>query len=119
MEEITLGQISSIILFLGTFLGGIGLLLNYIKKWLKTAFKEEFDSIKKNISDLKKDIDDIGISDCKNFLISCYAKIETGQELDETEKERYSECYDLYINKYHKNSYIHAKHEKLKREGKI
>lgn len=119
MENVTLGQINTIILFLGGFIGGIIVLVVYFKKGLKSALKEDFDGIRKDINDLKEDINEIGISDCKNFLINCFAKIEAGQELDETEKERYSECYDLYTNKYHKNSFIHTKHEKLVKEGKL
>lgn len=126
MENVTLGQILSIITFLGTFIGGIGILFKHAKKWLKEALKDEFKGIKNDINNLKVDIEnvqsninEVGISNCKNFLVSCFAKIEQGQELDETEKERYYEEYDVYINEYHQNSYIHAKHEKLKEEGKI
>lgn len=130
MESVTIGQISSIVLFLGAFIGGIGILLKYIKKWLKTAFKEEFDSIKgeinnvkgevKNeINNVKNDINKIGISDCKNFLVNCFAKIENGGVLDESEKQRFDEVYDTYTIVYHQNSYIHNKYEKLKKEGKI
>lgn len=112
MENVTLGQISSIVLFLGTFFGGIGILLKYIKKWLKSMLNDEFQSIKKEITD-------IGISNCKNFLVSCMAKIESGQKLDEAELERFYEEYDEYTNKWHQNSYIHAKYDKLKKEGKL
>ncbi len=119
METITISQIITIAGVLATFLTSMGILFNKGKKWLKSALKEDFDSIREDISDLKNDINDIGISDCKNFLINCYAKIEAGQQLDETEKERYGECYDAYTNKYHKNSYIHVKHEKLMKEGKL
>jgi len=119
MQDVTLGQINTIILFSSGFVSAVVVLLAYLKKGLRNALKEDFDSIKDELSILRKDINEIGISDCKNFLINCYAKIEKGQELDETEKERYSECYDLYTNKYHKNSYIHSKHEKLVKEGKL
>lgn len=119
MENITLGQINTIFLFIGGFIGSIVVLVVYLKKGLRSALKEDFNGIKNEINELRSDINEIGISDCKNFLINCFAKIETGQELDETEKERYSECYDLYTNKYHKNSYIHSKHEKLVKEGKL
>lgn len=126
MESITLGQILSVVTSIGAFIAGIGILLKYIKKWLKEALKDEFKGIKNDINNLKVDIgnvqlniNEVGISNCKNFLVSCFAKIEQGQELDETEKERYYEEYDAYINEYHQNSYIHTKHEKLKEEGKI
>jgi len=119
MENITLGQLSAGIVFLGTFFGGVVILFKYIKKWLKEALKSEFDDIKEEINNLKSDISDIGISDCKNFLVNCFAKLENNQLLDETELERFYEEYDIYTNKYHQNSYIHAKYEKLKKEGKL
>ncbi len=119
MENINLGQISQIVLFLSTFFGAITILFKYIKKWIKEALKTEFNDIKININNLKEDIDSVGISNCKNFLVSCYAKIENNGQLDETEKERYFEEYDIYTNKYHQNSYIHTRHEKLKKEGKL
>ena len=112
MENITLGQINNALLFLtGLIAVTIGLMV-YIKKGLKKMLKEDFDEIRNNINN-------IGISNCKNFLVSCFAKLEQGQALDETELERFYEEYDIYINEYHKNSYIHAKHEKLKEEVKI
>lgn len=119
MENITIGQIYSLVLFLGGLIAAVIVLITYAKKGLKSALKEDFDGIKEQIKNMNDTICEIGISDCKNFMIHCYAKIEANQELDETEKERYSECYDIYTNKYHKNSYIHSKHEKLMKEGKL
>lgn len=119
MENITLGQISAVVLFLGGFLGGICVLFKYIRKLLKQASKEEFDTINKNIVDLKNEINKLGISDCKNFLVSCFGKIDSGLSLDESEKERFHEVYDIYTNEYHQNSYIHERYEKFKKEGKI
>ena len=41
MENITLGQISALVLFLGSFIGGLIVLYNYIKKWLKLTIKSD------------------------------------------------------------------------------
>lgn len=112
MENITIGQINSIVLFLGTFLGGISVLLVFINKWLKKLLEKEF-------KELKDEITDIGISNCKNFLVSFMAKVDSNQQIDEAELKRFYEEYDEYTNKWHQNSYIHAKYEKLTKEGKI
>ncbi len=112
MENITLGQISAAVLFLVALLGGLIALFKYLKNWLKDMLKEEF-------VEMRADINEIGVSNCKNFLVSCFAKIEKGDQLDETELERFYEEYDVYTNKYHKNSYIHSKYEKLMKEGKL
>lgn len=55
MENITLGQISAVILFLGTFIGGIIVLYGYIKKWLKTTIKHELEDVYHRIEILEKD----------------------------------------------------------------
>lgn len=55
MENITLGQISAVVLFLGTFIGGLIVLYNYIKKWLKSTIKDELDDIYKRIETLESD----------------------------------------------------------------
>lgn len=112
MENITLGQIYSIMAFIGTFTGAFSVVLVLLKKWLKNMLKDEFES-------LREEVTSIGISNCKNFLVSCMAKVESGQELDETELERFYEEYDEYTIKWKQNSYIHAKFEKLKKEGKL
>lgn len=112
MENITIGQIYEIMLFLATFVGTAIILYNYIKKWLKETLKEEF-------KEVKEDVKKIGISNCKNYLVSCFSKIECGQALDESERERLFETYDEYTKIYKQNSYIHSKFEKLKKEGKI
>ena len=55
MENITLGQISAVVLFLGAFIGGIIVLYGYIKKWLKSTIKDELDDIYSRIEILEKD----------------------------------------------------------------
>ena len=55
MENITLGQISAVILFLGTFISGIIVLYGYIKKWLKTTIKHELEDVYNRIEILEKD----------------------------------------------------------------
>lgn len=123
MESVTLGQIATILAFIVGFVGSIEYLTIRLKNSLKSEIKgvinNEIEPIKEDIKELKNSTRDIGISDCKNFLVNCYVKIESGQKLDETEKERCSECYDLYTIKYKQNSYIHSKHEKLVKEGKL
>lgn len=130
MENITLGQVAGTVTFLGAFIGGVILLFNYVKKWLKLSLKDEFENmnsqitllktdINNQIKSLKADLSKEAIANCKNFLVECQAKAESGLLIDEAEKERYYEEFDVYTNEYHQNSYIHAKHEKLKKEGKI
>ncbi len=55
MENITLGQISAIVLFLCTLSTGIALLYGYIKKWLKRTITQELNDICERIEILEKD----------------------------------------------------------------
>lgn len=55
MENITLGQISAAIIFLGGLITGVALLYGYIKKWLKTTIKDELEDAYDRIETLEKD----------------------------------------------------------------
>ena len=98
MENITIGQISAILTFLVTFIGAIVYLSNLLKKLLDKAFFP-----------INKKIDDLDISQCKNFLVRFLADVEQNNELDEVEKERAYEIYDHYTNDLKQNSYIHKR----------
>ena len=43
MENITLGDISSVILFLVAFIGGITVLMGYVTKYITRVLKKEFE----------------------------------------------------------------------------
>lgn len=55
MENITLGQISAVIIFLGGLITGVALLYGYIKKWLKATIKSELEDVYDRIETLEKD----------------------------------------------------------------
>lgn len=55
MENITLGEISAVVLFISAFLGGLAVLYHYIKKWLITVIEQELKDIYKRIKVLEED----------------------------------------------------------------
>lgn len=118
MENITLGQISGIIVFLGAFIGGLTYLYTLTNKsatkWLKTCLKP----IEDKLEHIEKKTDDIDMSASKNFLVRFLADVEQGNTIDEIEKERFYETYEHY-SKLGGNSYIHDKVEKLRKENKL
>lgn len=118
MEEITLGQISGVIAFLGAFIGAIMYLYSTANKsatkWLKSCLKP----IEDKLEHIDKKTDEIDMSSCKNFLVRFLADVEQGNAIDEIEKERFYETYEHYSAKGG-NSYIHDKVEKLKKENKL
>ena len=72
----------------------------------------------KKQDDIKEEIKQIQLDNCKNYLVQAIAKVESGQDLSPVEKERYFENYDTYV-KLGGNSYIHTETERLKKEGKL
>lgn len=72
----------------------------------------------KKQDDIKEEIKQIQLDNCKNYLVQAIAKVESGQDLSPVEKERYWENYDTYI-KLGGNSYIHSETERLKKGGKL
>lgn len=108
MENITLGEISDILLFIVEFGGVIITIIVAMKKMLNKQFKP-----------ITEKIDKLDKNQCRNYLVDFLADIEQGISKDETQKRRAHEVYDHYSIDLHGNSYIHDKWEHLKKEGKI
>lgn len=149
MEGITLGQISSVLAFIVGLISAIEFLFARIKKWFKTALngeihalkneltensKTEIHSIKKELKDeimdlklnvkndiepIKQELKDSRVDNLKNFIVRCLDDMDKGNSLGTTTKERLYESLDLYSNKFKQNSYVHARVEKLEKEGKL
>ena len=102
MENITLGQISNILLFLAELGGVIVAMVVAMKKILN-----------KQLSPLNDKIDKLDMNDCKNFLVRFLADVERGQVIDEVEEKRAHDVYDHYRNDLNGNSYIEDKWNKL------
>lgn len=77
---------------------------------LKKQFEEQ-------IQEIKKDTRNVELQNCINFLVDTIATAKKDGYLDESVKIRFHENFDVYTNKYHKNSYIHEEVEKLVKEG--
>ena len=118
MENITLGEISKIIAFLVAFIGGIGVLLMYIKKALKSLFKEELEPIKEQVAKNNELISTVDLNSTQNYLTKCFNDLRTRQQISETNIQRIYEQMEHY-EKLGGNSYIAHKGEKLQKEGKL
>lgn len=102
MENITLGQISNILLFIVEFVGVVTAVIVAMRKVLN-----------KQLSPLNKKIDKLDENQCRNYLVDFLADIEKGIEKDETQIKRAYEVYDHYCKDLNLNSYIHDKWERL------
>lgn len=106
MDNITLGQISSAILFIVSLIGGISALCIYMKKIFNELTKE-----------LRDEIKEVAVGNLRNFMARCLDDVERGEKLGYTTNLRFWDCYDTYINKYKENSYFHARVERDIKEG--
>lgn len=107
MENITIGQITTIIIGIGALISGIEFLL--------VRFNKIFDS---KLKPINKRLNDIELSSDKNFIVRFLADIEQGNVVDEVEKERFYEIYKRY-KELGGNSYVSHKVEKLQKEDKL
>lgn len=118
MENITLGQIVAAVGVIAALIGGGKLIINSITDGISKIVKELLEPITESIGDISERLDEVDMETCKNFLVRCIADMERGENLSETEKERFHEQYSHYLKKGG-NTYIQAKVEKLKADGKL
>ena len=106
MESITLGNVLSIITFIGAFIGGFKVIKDTIVK-----------TIDKTLKPINNKIDNLELNSIKSDLVNFMALAERGQ----VSEEQIANAYEQF-DRYHilgGNSYVNAKWDKLKKEGKI
>ena len=106
MENITLGQIKDIILFITGLCGGIGILYGLLMT-----------GIKKLLQPIQDDLRDERIERLKSDLTT-FIYIASKDDISPDQKLRAHEEYDMYI-KLGGNSWVHDRFEELKKDGKI
>jgi hypothetical protein len=116
--EITLGQISAFLGLIAGIITSVGVIGVFINKNLKKMLKNELEPMFNQIDTIQNNINDLDISQCKNFLVRFLADIEQGNPIDEVEKERAYEIYDRYTNYLKQNSYIHKRWNELMEKEK-
>lgn len=99
-------QIINWVILIGSFITAITVICAFLKKVINKA-------INKGFAPIYKKIDNLDESQCKNFLVTFLKAVEKGEIMDDVEIERAHEVYDHYTNDLKKNSYIHAKWEKV------
>lgn len=118
MDKLTLGQIAVAL----AFIVGIGTSIGWLAKHLKAGFakvlNEQLSTVKQEIKDVSKKVDNVDMESCKNYLVTFLSGVERGNNVDEIERERFYEQYQHYTN-IGGNSYIKRKIEQLKTAGKL
>jgi len=106
INNITLGEVLTFIIFVSTFIGGFKTIKDTLVK-----------TINKTLKPINDKIDDLELSSIRTDLVNFMALAEK----KEVSHEQISNAYELF-DRYHElggNSYVHDKWDKLKKEGKI
>lgn len=118
MEGWTVGQILGALTAIAGGLTAIGVISKKaggaITRWLQVQLKP----INEKLSELSIQTTENDKNRAIDFIVRFLADVEQGATIDEEEKKRFWENYDLYTS-LGGNSYVHSKVEKLKKEGKI
>ena len=111
MENLTLGQISAAVLFLTALIGGIILMVKWIRSVIVNVMKAELEPMQRQLAA-------VDLENCKNYLVMYLASVDRGESKDAIEEERFYEELEHYY-KIGGNSYIKTKVEQLKAAGKL
>lgn len=111
MENLTLGQISAAVLFLTALVGGIILMVKWIRSVIVNVMKAELEPMQRQLAA-------VDLENCKNYLVMYLASVDRGESKDAIEEERFYEELEHYY-KIGGNSYIKTKVEQLKAAGKL
>lgn len=119
MENITLGTIAAALGFIVALWGSISFLAKKIEDGLKASFKKELEPLSRKIDSIESSIRSVDLEQTKNFLVSRFDEISHGLIVDETMRQRIYEEMEHYSEDLKGNSYVHARFEQLKKEGKL
>lgn len=118
MENISLGQIASIITFISVLIGGITGLIAYSRSFIAKILKPLDQKIERLEQVSTTSRNNIELELVKMFLVNFVNDIEQGNYKSPIQKKNAYELYDRYLA-LGGNSYVHDRWEKLIQEGKI
>ena len=119
VKNLTLLDISVIVLFIVGLIRGVKELKKSIKEFLQKLLEDQFKEVNNKLDEMQKTITKLDTQECKNFLVRYLADVERGDYIYESEQQRFWEEYDHYIDDLHENSYIKEWVARLKKEGKL
>lgn len=119
VKNITLLDISVIVLFVVGLIRGVQELKKSIKEFLEKLLADQFKEVKDKLTDMQSSITVLDKQACKNFLVRYLADIERGNIIYDSERQRFWEEYDHYIKDLGENSFIKEWVARLKEEGKL
>lgn len=104
------------------FIKGVEFLWNrasgVVHKWFSEGLEKGFEPVNQKLTELTEDTQQLRLSVCKNYIVRFLADLEQGHAVDEVERQRFYENYDLYIS-LGGNSYLKDKVERMRKEKKL
>lgn len=119
VKNLTLLDISVVVLFIVGLIRGVQELKKSIKEFLENLLANQFKEVNDKLDGMQSAITELDTQECKNFLVRYLADVERGDHIYESEQQRFWEEYDHYIDDLHENSYIKEWVARLKKEGKL
>ena len=119
VKNVTLLDISVIVLFVVGLIRGVQELKKSIKEFLEKLLADQFKEVNNKLNEMQSSITVLDKQACKNFIVRYLADVERGNYIYESEQQRFWEEYDHYIDDLHENSYIKEWVMRLKEEGKL
>ncbi len=119
VKNVTLLDISVIVLFVVGLIRGVQELKKSIKEFLEKLLADQFKEVNDKLTDMQSSINVLDKQACKNFLVRYLADIERGNIIYDSERQRFWEEYDHYIKDLGENSFIKEWVARLKEEGKL
>lgn len=119
VKNLTVLDISVIVLFLVGLIKGVQELKKSIKEFLQKLLADQFKEVNDKLTEMQDSISTLDVQVTKNFLVRYLADVERGQYIYDLEAKRFWEEYDHYIKDLGKNSYIKEWVARLKKEGKF
>lgn len=119
VKNITLLDISVIVLFVVGLIRGVQELKKSIKEFLEKLLADQFKEVNNKLNDMQSSITVLDKQACKNFLVRYLADIERGNVIYDSERQRFWEEYDHYIKDLGENSFVKEWVARLKEEGKL
>ena len=119
IQDLTLEQISIAVVFIVGLIGGVRYLKNAVRDFLKRLLEDQFNIVNTKLDEMDISIKKLDVQTSKNFLIRYLADIERGENIYESEKQRFWDEYKHYKDDLKENAYITEWVDRLKKEGKL
>lgn len=118
MNNITVGQIVAFVLALSAFAGAVAGLVtlfnkihhNVVKKTILDPITQNINQLREemnsSMSDIRSDIKELDVSECRNFLVRFLGDLERGTDIDPVEIQRAYDVKKHYSDDLNQNSYV-------------